>query len=172
MLVFLGLAYSQKPVKLNQIEYIAPPHISISIGLTMLNKIDVGNSSKTGIAIGANIFNFYFDAGFNGASGDGKKLDYRSEYSYETYKVSWTTFNVGYSFFLINNNLWITPTIGGIITRNIYQDSLLWTTWYYNTSEFKSSIGLLITLRTNKIYVTFGANTVEIFKLSLGYIIL
>ena len=172
LVVFLSASiFSQTatPSTLTEEPTFNPPRLGMCIGASLVN-IETGSASNVGVMVGFNMWNFYMDFGFNGAGGKGEQLDFHSSRSYSTNIINWYSINAGYTFFLLNGDFWITPTVGGVFSRGIYQDPIGWDTWFYTDEEFIPAAGLLVTYKTNEIYFTVGTGTTEIFKLSIGYI--
>ena len=145
-----------------------PQTRSMGLGLSVIN-LESGTSSQLGFSFDINYDWFYMSMAFNGARGTGEQLDFRSSETYMSDRVSWYLVDVGYNIYFNNNNSWVTPFVGLIFTSNIYQDPIGWDTYFMDDEICTPSVGILFTQRFDKVLLSIGTGTSEIFKLSVGY---
>jgi len=84
--------------------------------------------------------------------------------------VSVGAINVGYNIFLTPSKiLCITPIIGYGYASEIYEDSLLFPTYFYGDAKSYFNCGLIGKIRIGKIGILVGGGTFEMLKFGLSY---
>ena len=147
------------------------PSFAMSGGMSVITE-NTYESSNIGLSIGFIFQQFYFDASFNNESGTGEYLEYSTDETYRTEKVSWYALNLGYNFYFNDNNTWVTPTLGAGSLRKIYNDPVGFDTYFYGDEEMFACAGVILSQRlVDFVYVSAGINTFEMFKLQLGFIL-
>lgn len=123
-------------------------------------------SSDLGIGFAFSLGHIYFDMSGNGAKGKGVFMQQSSTLSYPIYKVSASSYNLGYV--IETGGLDIIPVLGWAKTADIYEDPVSYAS-YYQIKKEHVNIGVNGRLSLNKgVYVSAGYSTFEGFKVGVS----
>lgn len=153
------------------------PVLSSNLGLTVM-AIDAGASSNIGMSLSMNVYYVYFDICFNGARGEGQQMDVMTgdrgdsyyHYGYSADKVFWLSMNIGVPIYINDYQTWITPTLGLVISKGIYEDQFGSSTWYYGEPEGSVALGFMVSHRLDSFVFSLGSGYPGIVKFSVGWV--
>lgn len=105
----------------------------------------------------------------NFASGEGVELDFQSSQTYESSKLLIGSMNIGYA--AINyKGFALIPSIGIVFTQKIYQDPILFDSYYMEKESTLLNYGMIIKYYFNdNIGVLIGVGNLEMTKISICY---
>lgn len=140
---------------------------SIGVGASSFN-VETEGSSNIGLGISLSVGRVYFDVASNLAHGKGEQLDFSSDYTYPTNKISAGVVNIGYIIPI--KKIHIIPTIGYGFSNRIYQDPIGWDTYYNGKSDGAINLGVIGSISlTDNIKLYAGAGTFERFKAGITF---
>lgn len=111
--------------------------IYVSGGLSLYNI----NTNRAGMSIGFGFNKAHLDVSSNFASGEGEQLNFQSNQSYLTEKISMSVINFGY-YVAVIDELQILPIIGVYSKRDIAQDPIAFETWFFTNEKLGLNAGL------------------------------
>lgn len=133
---------------------------------TVFNQ-DTKNASRIGIGSSFTLFNIYIDFSSNLAKGKGEYLNYSSSYTTSANKKAVSVFNVGYVFSF--KKLKAIPLVGVGYVSNIYEDPLLFDSYYLGDKFAKLNVGFVLAYPIlDFIDVTVGGGIFEMAKIGLS----
>ena len=139
--------------------------MDVSAGVSLYNSHDF----NIGLNVGASLKNFYFDISSNLKGGEGDRLHFNTDTTYNTNKDLKFLINTGYNI-SIKENWFITPIIGFGRTWDIYQSNGARYRYFYRNSKSFINIGLSTKFFLNDdVGVIVGAGYKELFKVSIVY---
>lgn len=128
------------------------------------------NKSKyptIGVGVNLFIYNSYIGLSSNFAKGIGTELEFNSSYTYKTNKISSTGIIGGHIFYIKNTNWYVIPELGIFIESDIYEDTLLFNSYYNDNYRGKLHGGILIGFDYNNVGFFFGGGNYELFKIGI-----
>lgn len=129
---------------------------------------DTKNASNFGVGFSFNVFGVHIDFSSNYAKGKGEFLDYSSSYTTRANKKNVQVFNVGYSFSY--KKFKITPIIGIGYISNIYEDPVLFDSYYLGDKITKYNYGLILSYSVSKyLDISLGGGAFELAKVGLNF---
>lgn len=146
---------------------------SFGIGLVKI-KENCYNAKSDGLSVYFNYKLLHLKIATNFAVGDGEYLEYKTDETYIVNKKKFTSFDLGLNFIPFKENnkctFIITPNLGIVSTKNIYNDPVAFKTYYYGKSQNNMNFGLNIGIvdKTNKVEFTLGTGTEEMFSFLFG----
>lgn len=144
---------------------------SIGVGVSSFSNTNTRSSSNTGIHLSVGYKSIYIDYSSNWSTGNGKELNYSSSYSYPTNKKEASVVNLGYRIKL-NKYVSLIPTIGYGWTRDIYEDPILFQTYFYDKPKNFTNFGGILEIKFAKNFgVYWGLGSFEQYKAGLSYTI-
>jgi hypothetical protein len=152
------------------------PVLYTSLGLTTV-AIDVGPSSNVGMSMSLNVYYVYFDVSWNGARGEGQRFepmtgergDSYNHYGFSGDKVLWYSMNIGVPIYFNNYQTWLTPTLGLVVSRGVYENNEPYT-WYYGKPEGVVAVGLMVSHRVDSFVFSLGSGYPGIVEFSVGWV--
>ena len=143
--------------------------LDFSLGATNMNMPILGSSS-TGLNMGMTIFKVYFDISTNLVKGKGTELNFSSNQTYDSGKTNATVFNLGYQV-VVNDKLSFTPYLGMGTTANIYEDPILFDSYFKGNEKSSFNAGVISKFFFNEyVGVFLGIGRLERFKFGLTFI--
>jgi hypothetical protein len=126
------------------------------------------NASKFALGISGSYGRLYIDVSSNFARGKGEYLNFHSSSTRAASKINVGVGNFGYTFYY--KNIRIIPTIGFGWARMIYEDPILFDSYYEGESDIKYNLGLVLAFPVSQyVDITIGGGTYEIFKLGFSF---
>lgn len=148
--------------------YPQPGKTGVGIGIA-LAPIEYGTSIPIGITISALIDSkVYVDIVGSTNSGKGSYLVFKSNKTKLSKDISWLSFSAGYMIKIQNTHSYVTPTVGLVFKHDIYEDPIVYDTWFYEKAETLPTIGVLLITYMDKTFLSVGLNTYELFKINVG----
>jgi hypothetical protein len=139
--------------------------MDVSVGVSLYNSQDF----NIGLNVGASLKNFYLDISSNLKGGEGDRLHFNTDTTYNTDKDLIFLFNAGYNF-RIKEKWFITTIIGIGWTWDIYQSNGARYRYFYRNSKSFINIGLSTKFFLNDdVGLIVGVGYKELFKVSIVY---
>lgn len=131
--------------------------IGMGAGYSTLN--DHKNSSNIVWSNSISIMGFYFEFNMNLAKGKGEYLNFSSSQTYPSNKTNISSYLAGWNVYIPKSNFVVVPKIGVVEKTEIFEDPVLFNSWYKGNPEYKFTVGASVKyLFKNNLGIVLGAS--------------
>ena len=140
----------------------------IGVG-TAIYSVNTNKSSVVGVNLSIFAKRFYFDISSNFSKGNGTYLEFASNSTYHTSKIETSVINIGF-ILPISDKISVIPYVGVGMQRPIYEDPILFPTYFYGKTTRYFSCGIVGRhYVSDRINIYLGGGVFELLKGGISY---